>query len=172
MRRFVSRFFVRQQDIEDIVQETFLRAFDAEQVRSVRTPKAFLFQIARNIALKELTRKSRRITDYIEESDAEAIESADPPVEHQVETRQHLDRLCRVVATLPPQCRRAFVMCKVYGLSHAEIAARLGITVKTVEKHIAVGLLRCSAAMRRHESALPAVTLGTDPKRRIEASRD
>jgi RNA polymerase sigma-70 factor (ECF subfamily) len=50
----------------------------------------------------------------------------------------------QAVATLPPQCQKVFVMCRVLGQSHKEIAARLGISTSTVEKHVAAGFKRCS----------------------------
>src|SRR5262245_12055701 len=68
LKRFLARFFSRPQDIEDVAQETYLRAFDAERAgEEVRSPKAFLFRIAKNLALNELARKSRLLTDYIED---------------------------------------------------------------------------------------------------------
>ena len=50
---------------------------------------------------------------------------------------------CRAVGGLPEQCRRAFILKKVYGLSQQDIASRLGIAPAEVEKHIAKGLLMC-----------------------------
>ncbi len=49
-------------------------------------------------------------------------------------------------ADCPTQCRRVFVLKKIYGLSQEEIAAELGIAQSTVEKHIAKGLLLCREA--------------------------
>ena len=54
---------------------------------------------------------------------------------------------CRAVGGLPEQCRRAFILKKVYGLSQQEIADRLSISQSTVEKHIAKGLLMCREYM-------------------------
>ena len=55
---------------------------------------------------------------------------------------------CRAVASLPAQCRKAFLMRKVYGMSHKDVAEQLGISISTVEKHVASGLLRCSTHLR------------------------
>jgi len=51
IKRFLSRFFPRAQDVDDLAQETFLRAFAAEAERDVLSPRAFLYRIAKNLAL-------------------------------------------------------------------------------------------------------------------------
>jgi RNA polymerase sigma-70 factor (ECF subfamily) len=56
------------------------------------------------------------------------------------------------VAQLPLQCRRAFLLKKVYGLSQKEIAGYLGISESTVEKHVAKGLLHCATRIREIDS--------------------
>jgi RNA polymerase sigma factor (sigma-70 family) len=152
LKKFLARFLSRPQDIEDVAQEAFLKAYRAEKKQAVRSPKSFLFQIAKNIALQELTKKSHLITDYIEDL-------ANPEVPYQthrtgtledtVEAQDKLAVFCEAVASLPPQCRRTFLMRKVHGLSHREIAKSLGIAVSTVEKHQAIGLKRCSEYMRK-----------------------
>jgi RNA polymerase sigma-70 factor (ECF subfamily) len=154
LKRFIARFFSRPQDIEDVAQESYLRAFDAERAGGeVRSPKAFLFRIAKNVALNELARKSRLLTDYIEDSISSDVEEENSSAEERAMAQEKLSMFCGAVATLPPQCRRAFLMRKVYGLSQKDIAARLKISVSTVEKHVANGLLRCSAYLR--ESGYP-----------------
>ena len=60
LKKFLKRFLQREQDIEDVVQEAYLKAYSAEQDRGgIEQPKAFLFSIAKNLAINELTRKSR-----------------------------------------------------------------------------------------------------------------
>jgi RNA polymerase sigma-70 factor (ECF subfamily) len=61
--------------------------------------------------------------------------------------------LARAIAALPPQCAKVFILRKMQGLSQKEIAARLNISVRTVENHVALGLVRCKAYMRAHGGA-------------------
>jgi len=164
LKNFIARFFSRPQDIEDITQEAYLRAFDAERAgEHVRSPKAFLFRIAKNVALNELARKSRLLTIYIEDSVSQDVVGEDSSAEDLAMGHEKLTIFCRAVAALPVQCRRAFLLRKVHGLSHKEISERLDISVSTVEKHVASGLLRCSAYLR--EGGYPvdvAQTLGKE----------
>jgi RNA polymerase sigma factor (sigma-70 family) len=159
LKGFLRRFFSRAQDLEDIAQEAYLRAVEAERAgEPVRSPKAFLFRIAKNAALNELTRKSRLLTDYIEDSAAQDVIDKGASTEEQVMGQEKLAMFCRAVASLPAQCRRAFLMRKVYGLSHKDIAEQLGISLSTVEKHVASGLLRCSTYMREGGYPVDVVT--------------
>jgi RNA polymerase sigma-70 factor (ECF subfamily) len=61
--------------------------------------------------------------------------------------------LCGAVRTLPVQCRRAFVLKKVYGLSRREIAEYMGLSESTVQKHIAKGMTMCAEYMEELERA-------------------
>ena len=147
LQRFLLRFFPDPRDVEDVAQEAYLRAFQAEREKPVRSPRAFLFRVARNLALNELSRKARALTDYIEDATAGQEPAGAHSLEAQAEGEQRLALFCRAAARLPPQCRRAFLMRKVYGYSQREIAETLGVSISTVEKHIATGLYRTAQFM-------------------------
>lgn len=149
LKRFLSRFLTSPDDIEDLVQETFLKAYNADANDiDIRSPKAFLFRVARNLAFKELGRKSRLITDYIEDLSATQFLEQHPSAEDEAADRERLAIFCKAAASLPLQCRRAFLLRKIYGLTHQEISRELNISVSTVEKHLATGLMRCNAYMK------------------------
>ena len=152
LRRFLSRFLSRAQDIEDVSQEAFLKAFAAEATQPVLAPKAFLFRIAKNLALNERARFGNSRTGPFVGGDegAAAIPSDAPSAEDQAMGREKLALFCEAISSLPPQCRQVFLLRKVQGLSQKEIARRTGVSVSTVEKHIALGLVRCSAYLARH----------------------
>jgi len=76
------------------------------------------------------------------EIEALRIPSEEPGPERQVTARQELERLERIVESLPEQCRQAFRLQKFRGLSQREIAAAMSISEKTVEKHLANALVR------------------------------
>ena len=152
LRRFIGRFCTRSEDIDDLAQETFLRAFDAEINTEIKSPKAYLFRVARNMALRELGKKSRQLTDYLEEAvDSETL-AAEASVEQELIAQQKLRQCCNAIADLPEQCRRVFLLRKIYAYSHKEIAAELGISTRTVEKHIAKGIDRFTDYMEKQET--------------------
>ena len=67
--------------------------------------------------------------------------------------KQRFGLFCQSALEMTPRCRKAFLMCKVYGFSYKEIASDLGISVSGVEKHIARGLEICNAYVDRVEGA-------------------
>jgi len=149
LKRYLRRFVARAEDVEDIAQEAFLRAFAAESMGEIQSPKAFLFKVAKNVALNERARQSHVTTVPLEDfGETNVLYNSQVTVEDQVEGRERLQLFARAVAELPPQCARVFLMRKVYGLTCKEIALRLEISESTVEKHAALGLLRCSNYMR------------------------
>jgi len=162
LRRFLTRFLSRPQDIEDVVQDTYLKAYSAEQDREIHTPKAFLFRIARNAALKELTKKSQQLMAYIEEIDPSEINHNEASLDELVMAREKLGMFCQSALEMTPRCRRVFLMAKVYGFSYKEISKQLGISVSAIEKHVARGLEICNAYMLRMEQLDAASPVGTE----------
>ena len=165
LKRFLTRFLSSPQDIEDVVQESYLKALCAEQKHEINSPKAFLFRIARNEALKELQKKSRRITDYLDDLDVPEVATTETLIEDSSIAKQRFGLFCESALEMPPRCRKAFLMCKVYGYSYKEIASHLGISVSGVEKHIARGLEICVAYVDKAEDVdrLSANAFGTVP---------
>jgi len=149
LRRFIGKFFPQLQDVEDVAQETFLRAYSAESGRKIERPRSFLFRIAKHVALNELARKSRQITDYLEELTVAQTLPVEDSAEEETAARQTLGLHCEAVAALAPSCRRVYLMRKVHGMSHREIADRLGIAVSTVEKHLIKGVAECDRYVRQ-----------------------
>ena len=163
LKRFIARYLNNHHDIEDIAQESFLRAFSAGQTMDVHHPKAFLFRIAKNVAISQLRRKSRQITDYIEEGSGEEGLFEHTTLEDEVMASQHLGVHCEAVASLPPRCRQVYILRKVYGMSHRDIAERMGIAVKTVEKYLYTGIERCDLYVRERLDQSPPLSERTEP---------
>ncbi len=150
LHNYLTRFLIRRQDIEDIVQETFLRAYESERHQVIDFPKSFLFKVAKNIALSQIENKSSRMMLYV--SDLQDLNIADwHCVEDDIDVQQKLAALMRIIAALPPQCQRVVIMKKALGLSHREIGLTLDISVRTVEKHLAKALQRCQQLLEAQQ---------------------
>lgn len=150
LKKYLTRFFSRSQDVDDIAQETFLKAYAAEEKADVHSPKSFLFKVAKHTALNEIAKKSNNTTDYIADSDNSDVlkDVGQVSAEQQLDSKQKLIVFSKAVANLPPNCRRVFLMRKMDGLKVKEIARELDISVSGVEKHIATGLVKCSQYFR------------------------
>lgn len=157
IRAFARRFFDDRATVEDICQETIARALEAEQSRHVDSPDAFLFGVARNVVRRQLDSQSRALVKFVEDFTPDDYESGSPSVEEVVDDRERMLQFMKSVLKLPPQCQRVFVLKKVYGHSHKEISAKLGISISTIEKHVVSAMKRCLADLER-ESGEEAVT--------------
>lgn len=105
LKRFLRRFLYKQEDIDEISQETFLRAYKATKGREIDSPKAYLFQVARSLAYSELSRKTRKLTDYLEEALEDGAGTTDL-LEDECTAQQKITLYFDAIAELPPQCRR------------------------------------------------------------------
>jgi RNA polymerase sigma factor (sigma-70 family) len=146
LARAVQRI-VKRNDVEDILQEAFVRSFEAESRHTIRDARAFLMRTARNVALDHVSSATYRRTGSIDSLDEEFFVDDSAPPDVKVDSERRFLAFCQAVGSLPEQCQRVFVLRKVYGLTQEEIAGRLGIAESTVEKHIAKGLLLCTERM-------------------------
>jgi RNA polymerase sigma factor (sigma-70 family) len=131
-------------DAADMTQDVFTQWLDYRDRAKVEQPRAFLFQMARNL-LRDHWRKQkvRHIVQPQLEGDAEPVtdEQHDPMAAAQ--RQQRLEHLKVVLAELSPRRREALMLHRFEGLSQAQIAERMGISLSMVEKHIAFALLHC-----------------------------
>lgn len=137
-------------DLNDIIQEAYLRVFRAHQKREIKTPKAFLFATARNLALNAIRASSVRGEQWSSRvEDLDLLDDGEDIVET-IARNQELETLTIAIQSLPRSCRRIFTLCKVYGMAPKEIALELGISLPTVYTQLAIGVDKCSDYMRRH----------------------
>jgi RNA polymerase sigma-70 factor (ECF subfamily) len=153
LRRYLSRFYSHTHDVEDALQEVFVRAYAAEARGPILLPRAYLFRVAKHVALNEIARRKNSATQSVEDfADPDVVGSANQTgLEQQVDGRRRLALFAHAVAALPSQCRKVLVLKKIEGLSQREIAAQLGIAESTVEKHLAKALLLTRDFMARRE---------------------
>lgn len=133
-------------DAEDVVQEAFVRFHRAGHDLAAKDARPLLFVIARNIQFdrwKAAGREARRRSaDDVHDLDAgsRAIASETPPADLRLIGRQDLAAAAAVIRALPPKTRDAFLLHRFESLTYRQIAARLGVSVSMVEKHIAEAL--------------------------------
>lgn len=137
-----------KQDIEDILQDTYINTYQSSIKQEILFPKAFMVKTAIRLANRsiQLARRIDNDTDISEQSDESLfsydVNQFESQTEKEVFNREDFGLLCAAVDELPGQCRKVFVLKKIYGLSQREIADEIGISQSTVEKHVAKGLLR------------------------------
>lgn len=145
--RYVRRVTQSPEAAEDIVQEATARTL--AQGDKVRAPENFLFITARNLAWS--VDRAQRTADGLSagEVDALGVPGEAPSPEEAMLAREAATLLRQAIARLPPQCRAAFTLRVFHACSYKEIAEQLGISAKTVEKHVTRGLRDTHVFLRR-----------------------
>jgi len=145
LRRVVARI-APPSEVEDIVQETYVRICQVKNPEAIISPKSFVFTMAKNLALDYQKQAYVKLVDGVDDwSEFERIitdASADTPFNEKVASDDFAE-LCEAIRLLPVQCRKVFVLKKVYGYSQKEIAQELTLSESTVEKHVSVGTKKC-----------------------------
>ncbi len=155
----------------DLAQESYARVYASERAGTpVRDPRALLYATARNLVIDHHRRSQVRAggaepgaDDAPPDPDGHAGPSAQEP-EQAFATRQRFEALAAIVDSLPPRCREVFLLVRIDGLSYAEAAASMGISVKTVEMQMKIAMDACWERMERIDGAA-----GTRPARRSRA---
>ena len=138
-RSGLLRFFARRadrQDANDLLHDAFVRLASADQrrVEPIDRPEAFLSQVATNL----LRDRARAAFDRSVISSTQ-VNDQFPPVTDMVaalEARDMLNRLQTAMLRLKPKTREIFMAHRLDGATYADIAERMGLSVKTVEWHM------------------------------------
>jgi RNA polymerase sigma-70 factor (ECF subfamily) len=144
-------------DAQDLLHDLWFRASRMTGA-PVANGRAYLYRMAHNLVidrLRERQRRTRRESLWHEEQNGLgdcgglAAEPADRAMnaEEALFAREEATRLTTALNTLPDGARRAFTLHKLEGLSHADVATRLGISKSGVEKHMAVAMKYLRRAM-------------------------
>ena len=135
-RRFALYLCGNHAETEDIVSETFVRAWNAPVSLRAPTAKAYLFTIARNYFLHG----RRRTWRHIELDDQ--LRDPSPGAQAMVEQKEELTRVWSTLRTMPEVDRPALLMCALEDMSYQEIATALELTVAAVKTKIQRARLR------------------------------
>ena len=147
LRAWLRSRFATEPDIDDVVQESYMRLLRARERGEVTSPKAFLFAVARNLALDRCRHREVVPTESLAEDEALSVLEGGEGTPEIIAHNQELELLTEAIQSLPNRCRQIFTLRKVYGLSQAEIAEKLGVSENTVSAQLTIGVKRCMAFM-------------------------
>lgn len=140
LRRWLARLRVLDSDTLDIVQESYALLLERERLDDIANPRAYLFQVAHSLMVRNIRRA--RIVPILAIEEMGGVEFADKAAtpEQSAIRQDDLRHLSELIAGMPGQARQAFILRRVHALSQREIAQRMGLSESTVEKHIARGI--------------------------------
>lgn len=141
IRAWLRRNRVHDLEIDDVVQEMYARIVSLESFDAIQNAKQYSFQIAHSIVVDH-TRRARIVSIYsVGNVEDLGLAGSEGDPEERLTFRDELRQIIEAVAALPVRTREVLMMRRVAGFTQRETAARLAITEKTVEKHMARGVL-------------------------------
>lgn len=148
----LRRARISEEDIEDIIQESYCRLSSLTAVDHILTPRAYFLTVAKNLALVHIRRARIVRMESVDRIESLEITSDSPSPEQVMVGRAELARLQELVASLPERCGRIFQMRKIQGLPQKEIARRLGLSETIVENDAAKALRLIMRAISSEDS--------------------
>jgi RNA polymerase sigma factor (sigma-70 family) len=151
LRAYLRARFPTLQDVDDQIQETYARLFQAKEAGRRGLNRAYLFVVARNATLDIFRRRKAVPFIGLAEIDSLAVAEERPSTADRLDHERELALLAEAVNALPDRCREIFTLRRFLNWSHQDIAATLGISENTVNAQLVIGMTRCRQFLRsRH----------------------
>ncbi|MBB6286527.1 RNA polymerase sigma-70 factor (ECF subfamily) [Pseudomonas sp. SJZ103] len=148
---FLNAKLGNRQVAEDVVHDAYVRVLERSSETPIEQPRAFLYRTALNLVIDGHRRNALRQVEPLDVLDSEErFAAGSPHATH--DYGQRLAMLERALAELPAACRDSFLLRKLEGLSHLQIAERLGISRTLVEKHIVNAMKHCRVRIREWDA--------------------
>jgi len=127
-------------DIEDVIQETYARFMTHQSLETIRYPRQYALLTARATIIDHV--RHSRVVSITSSGNLELLEipAQDINSEERIEFRQEVETVMAALNELPEACRETLILRRIEGLPQKEVAARLKISEKTVEKYMATGV--------------------------------
>jgi RNA polymerase sigma-70 factor (ECF subfamily) len=152
--RFSKAYVLSEEEAENIVQNTFLYLWENRSIlESLDNLNAFLFTLVKNRCIdflrKTLQEGRSESLSEIQEKEMELKLYSLQQFDENKLSREEIDQLITdAINTLPPRCREIFVLSRLEGLSHKEIADQLQISTNTIEGQIAIALKKLRIVLK------------------------
>ena len=137
---------------EDVVHDAYVRVLERVSDDPIEQPRAFLYRTALNLVIDGHRRSALRQVEPLEVLDTEE-RFFSPSPQLLMDRHQRLEMIQQALSELPAACRESFLLRKIEGLSHPEIAERLGVSRSVVEKHIVNAMKHCRIRIRQWDNA-------------------
>lgn len=149
LKAYLRGAFPAVRDVDDVVQESYLRLWRSKLGGRIDSARSFLFQVARHLAIDAERRRQTAATDTgWNLAELPVLEEA-PDAAEALSYKEKVSLMAEALAHLPTRCRETFVLRKFQGVPQKTIAAQLGISERTVESHVTRGMKLCEAYLRR-----------------------
>lgn len=150
LRAYLRVSFPAVRDVEDVVQESYLRTWKAKMARPITSAKAFLFQVARNVAIDAVRETRATPVDPLRDLSVLNVIEDRPTAADALCYQEKVSLVAAALTRLPARCREVFIARKFKQVPQREIAVKLGISERTVESQVTRGMKLMEAYLRKH----------------------
>lgn len=140
LMRFIKRVWPNRDEAEDIRQEAYIKVYEAAANARPVAAKSFLFTVTRHLMADRIRRGRIVSIELKEDLESLCVLVDELSAEQRVGAREEFSRLAQAFETLPAVCRDVVWLRKVESLSQKDVARRLGVPARTVEKRVARGV--------------------------------
>jgi RNA polymerase sigma factor (sigma-70 family) len=149
LKAYLHGAFPSVRDVDDVMQESYLRIWKARAREPIASTKAFLFKIARRVALDFVRKRRNSPLESVGDFDGLRVITDSRDVAETISLEEKIRLLAEALTTLPPRCRHIIMLCKFEGKLRREAAAELGISEKTVDEQLSRGVSRIEDFLRQ-----------------------
>ena len=140
IRARLRRMNVHGLDIDDVIQEVYARIVSQPSLEAIKSPVQYAMRTATGIVIDHIRHARVIPINAVENLDHLEIGAPGASAEQQMEFREEIAAVAQFLAQLPNRTREVLILRRIEGLSQRQTSERLGISVKTVEKHMAQGV--------------------------------
>lgn len=137
LRRYFLKSLGDDPDVDDLIQQTFLRLAKPGRLIGVESVEAYVFRTASNLILERGRRSGARRANAHVELDPEVVDDQAISPERILESREDLARAVKILQELPTKTRMIFMLQRFEGFSYVEIAKKMGVTPSAIDKQMA-----------------------------------
>lgn len=149
LKAYLRGRFPGESDVDEVVQESYVRVWKARASRPIRSIKAFLFRVAGNLALDRVRRNRVTGETLLGDLAGRDVIDENSNVTEALTTQEKERLLAEALAALPARAHEVVVYCKLQGLSHREVGQIMGISERTVDEHLRRGMIRLGKELRK-----------------------
>jgi RNA polymerase sigma-70 factor (ECF subfamily) len=151
LRAYLRRKYPGLSDVDDVVQESFVKTLAARQGGKLTSIKGFLFRVAGNAAVSVFRRRKFISDTPVSAGGPQCVIVGDANVVEEVCTRDELQLVGEAIVALPERCREIVRLRVIEGRDYAAIGEQLGLSEATVRVQMSRGMKKCAEFLRERQ---------------------
>lgn len=155
LRGYIGTKVNNEEDVEDILQDAFVRLMSADELHQLKSPKSYLITVVNNLIVDLYRRSGVRNKHHDHDADPEQVLSQSPNIEQCIAAEETLAKVEHTLSTLPPRQKKILLDRQVHGRSYSEISSENGLSIDAARHQVSRGIKTCKQALDSWENDAP-----------------